>query len=189
VREYHEGDGGGRQARHRVVNRMKAIVLLLLAFLASGCASARDAAVATLNASADFAKTAEPALEDLDRRDQQAVIDATKTREDAAAQLAVVRARYRKAWTAYRDCRASWLAAAAAVRAYDSATRAKLTKSEDDFRQAVVALVAAEGELADAISVIRQGGVIAPAAHSPAPTPAPASKPIPAAAPQKGGAS
>lgn len=165
---------------------VKLLVLACFALLLAGCAGARDAAVATLNASADFAKSAEPALEDLDRRDQQAVIDATKTRDDAVAQLAPVRARYKVAWTAYRDYRASWLAAAAAVRVYDDASRAKLTKSEADFATAVADLVAAEGALATAISVIRQGGKLAPAKAPPAP--APSSAPA-ATAPPKGGAS
>lgn len=147
------------------------LVLCALAALLVGCATARDAAVVTLNGSADFAAKAEPALEELDRRDQQAIVDFTFEQAEARARLAVVRARYHKAWLAYRDFRASWLAAAASVRAYDDATAAKLGGSEADFVRAVAALVDAERALVQATTVIRDGGA-APAVSPPSPAPA-----------------
>lgn len=134
------------------------IVVGLLAFLLASCASPRDAAVATLNASADFARVAEPALEALDRTAQQDALEAAKSHDAAVTSVAAARARYHVAWSTYRAYRTAWLAAAAEVRVYDDATRAKLAPSATRYVAAMSALVAAEGELAVALTAAREGG-------------------------------
>lgn len=137
--------------------RIVFVAAFLLFFLA-GCASTRDVAVQTLNASSAFATSAEPALEEIYKRDEQAVVDATKTREDAAASVAVVRARYAPAWKAYRDYRAAWLTAATAIRTYDTVKSRSGSTTDADLQTAAKALIAAEGSLITAMTAARNGG-------------------------------
>lgn len=111
-----------------------------------GCATVRDVAVTTLNGAADFALEAEHVLEDLDRAEQQACL----AQQAPAPCVADVRARYRRAWVAYRAFRAAWLQSAAAIRSYDAKIAAGETPPVAALLASVKSLAQAEQAFADA---------------------------------------
>ncbi len=127
---------------------------LALCLWLTSCATARDVAVVAVNMSADFGREAEPILESLDKAEQQ---EALKQSNPKAA-LAAVRARYHKAWNAYRAYRAAWLAAASAVHAYDSADALGRSPDPASLIRFVGTLADAEKAFAEAAAAI--GGAL-----------------------------
>ena len=120
---------------------------LFLAFALVGCASARDGVVTSVNAAADLGTQTEHVLEQLDRQEQEAV------KADPAA-LAEVRARYHRAWNAYRSFRSAWLASAAGVRAYDASVAAGQSPDLAKVLASVKSLAEAESALSSAAAEI-----------------------------------
>ncbi len=124
----------------------------------TGCNTARDVAVASLNASSDFGAEAERGLADLDRQEQLACVDhaaGANAADNARVCVARVRARYRLAWDAYRTYRAAWLAAAAAARAYDNAEAVGRAPDPANVLLLVRSLADAEIAFAAALAALR----------------------------------
>jgi hypothetical protein len=131
-------------------------VWLLTVGAVCGCASVRDDAVRVLNASSDFGAGAEATLEALDLHEQEDAVNHAWNQAQAQTAVKAVRAKYAKAWAAYREYRAAMLVAQAAVSRYDSAVKAGAQPDVAGLQAAVEALGAAETAFVLSMQAVRE---------------------------------
>lgn len=146
------GDGRSSWAeRARYVAALPLVLFLLVASL--GCGTVLDGAIRTANVAGDVAEAAHSALAEVYEAEQ---VEAAELSDLAVARAVVadIRARFRPAWRAYRVLRASWVAAAAIIRAaqVDGTLTAKALAL-------VVELVAQQAALADAMGALGLGAI------------------------------
>jgi hypothetical protein len=143
-------------ALRRLVMVLGVVVSFALASCLAGCTNVRDTAVVSANAAATFGTQAQQTISELYVAEQMRALE-LGDRAQRDAEIARIREAYAKLWSAYRTYRASYLALAAAIYAYDEAARLEKERDPAALVRAMAALSATGQAFAVAVEQVRSG--------------------------------